>query len=190
MSTLYTYFSTLTLTGLNWGNPLSTLGVFGIPWRPISWQKAQSTLYTYFSTLILTGLLRGNHLSTLEVFRIPGLLIPWQQAQLVRVELVYLFYDTDSNWLKLGEFPVDTGGFRDAWDSNIMTESAFSPCRPCIPIYSDLSNCLVSWSSGTAVEVHAEGPVSIPIASKDEDILYGSYWHAKVGCPPNKKQFI
>ena len=23
------------------------------------------------------------------------------------------------------------------------------------------------WSSGTAVEVHAEGPVSIPIASKD-----------------------
>ena len=31
------------------------------------------------------------------------------------------------------------------------------------------------WSSGTAVEVHAEGPVSIPIASKDEDILEGLY---------------
>ena len=31
------------------------------------------------------------------------------------------------------------------------------------------------WSSGTAVEVHADGPVSIPIASKDEDILHGPY---------------
>ena len=31
------------------------------------------------------------------------------------------------------------------------------------------------WSSGTAVEVHADGPVSIPIASKDEDILHGSH---------------
>ena len=29
------------------------------------------------------------------------------------------------------------------------------------------------WSSGTAVEVHADGPVSIPIASKDEDIYTG-----------------
>ena len=29
------------------------------------------------------------------------------------------------------------------------------------------------WSSGNAVEVHAEGPVSIPIASKDEDMLHG-----------------
>ena len=37
-------------------------------------------------------------------------------------------------------------------------------------------------SGRVAVEVHAEGPVSIPIASKDEDILHGSL----VGYPPKK----
>ena len=46
-----------------------------------------------------------------------------------------------------------------------------------VPLDTLIENKCVSslWSSGTAVEVHAEGPVSIPIASKDEDILHGSY---------------
>ena len=39
----------------------------------------------------------------------------------------------------------------------------------------NIANVSSLWSSGTAVEVHADGPVSIPIASKDEDILHGPY---------------
>ena len=35
--------------------------------------------------------------------------------------------------------------------------------------FSKLLDVSSLWSSGTAVEVHAEGPVSIPIASNDED---------------------
>ena len=65
--------------------------------------------------------------------------------------------------------PVHTAvnGSRDLpWKLNAAERSA-----------DHIASRLVSslWSSGTAVEVHAEGPVSIPIASKDEDILHGPY---------------
>ena len=38
---------------------------------------------------------------------------------------------------------------------------------------SKIINVSSLWSSGAAVEVHAEGPVSIPIASKDEEFYTG-----------------